>query len=143
MRLNRTDIFATFAVGVGVLAYLLWLVDTPAPGMGSSRVVGAVVLGLGWLASAVAVVPHFDELIRSSRAYLFATSVLGVTALTAGVLVLLSPGGAMLTVLVSATIAMWVLATIRHTLAARRRAGSTATAAVQTVHERELVGSSR
>ncbi len=142
MRLNRTDVFATFAVGIGVLAYVLWLADVAVPGLGSARVVGAVVLGLGWLASAVAVVPHFGELIHSSKVYLVVTSVLGLAALTAGIIVLVNASEAMLALLVATTVAMWVLATIRHTLAARQ-AQAVPSRAAQPVDERELVGSSR
>jgi hypothetical protein len=140
MRINRTDIFATFAVGIGMLAYALWLADVAIPGLGSARVVGAVVLGLGWLASAVAVVPNFDELIRSSRIYLVITSALGVAALTAGIIVLVTASETMLALLVWSTAAMWVLATIRHTLVTRRESPAVPTT---TVEERELVGSSQ
>lgn len=138
MRLNRTDVFATFAVGIGVLAYGLWLSGVGVPGLGSTRVVGAVVLGLGWLASAVAVVPNFDELIRTSKVYLLVTSALGVAALIAGILVLVNASETMLALLVATTVAMWVLATIRHTLAARRTSQP-----VEVREVRELVGSNR
>lgn len=131
MRLNRTDVFATVAVGIGVLAYALWLADVAVPGLGSARVVGAVVLGLGWLASAAAVVPNFDELIHSSKAYLVATSVLGAT-LTAGIVVLVNASETMLALLVSTTVVMWVLATNRHTLVARRQGQAAATAPATT-----------
>ena len=143
MRLNRTDIFAAFAVGIGVVAYALWLADTAAVGMESARVVGAVVLGLGWLASAVAVVPNFSELIHSSKLYLVVTSALGVAALTAGVIVLVTASESMLALLVAATVAMWVLATIRHTMASRRLMLEIPDTPAQLIEERELVGSNR
>jgi hypothetical protein len=137
MRLNRIDVFATVAVGIGVLAYVLWLADVAVPGLRSPRVVGAVVLGLGWLASAVAVVPNFDQLIQASKVYLAVTSALGLAALTAGVVVLVSASEPMLALLVSATVVMWVLATIRHVRAAQRAAAPTAGA--QPVDSRELI----
>ena len=115
MRLNRTDAIATTAVGLAVIAYLLWLADLGVPGLGSTRVVGAIVLGLGWFASAVAVVPNFDALIHASRVYLVIASALGVTALAAGVVVLISASTSMLVLLVAATVVMWAMATVRHT----------------------------
>jgi hypothetical protein len=121
MRLNRTDAFASVAVGVAVLVFAMWLADVAMPGTGSVRTVGAVVLGLGWLASAVAVVPNFDELIHASRLYLVVTGVLGVAAMVAGVIVLVNANEAMLALLVSVTVALWVLATVRHTVATRHR----------------------
>lgn len=142
MRLNRTDVFATFAVGVGILAYALWLADAAIPGLGSARIVGATVLLLGWLASAAAVVPNFDQLIHSSRIYLGATSILGLAALTSGIIVLVAANEAMLALLVSTTFAMWMLATIRHTRAAKDKTQSVPITAAQAAEERELVESS-
>lgn len=142
MRLERTDFFATVTVALGVVAYALWLADVSPPGFGPARVVGAVVLGLGWLASAVAVVPNFDELIHSSRVYLAVTSALGVAALTAGVIVLVNASGTLLALLVSTTVAMWVLATIRHGVASRRKTRA-APAAGHAVDERELIEAGR
>ena len=140
MRLNRTDVFATFAVGIGVAAYVLWLADVDVPVVDSARVVGAVVLGLGWLASAVAVVPSFDELLHSSRVYLAVTSLLGVTALLAGILVLVDGSETMLALLVSTTVAMWVLATARHTRAARQWVPPVLTGATGAAERRTLAG---
>ena len=138
MRLNRTDIIATSAVGAGALAYALWLADVAVAGLGSARVVGAVVLGLGWLASAVAVVPGFDELIHAPKLYLVVASALGLAALTAGVIVLVDAQESALALLVATTVAMWVLATVRHNLTARK-----AQSARTAVDERGLVDSSR
>lgn len=145
MRLNKTDVFASIAVGVAVAVYLLWLANASVPGLGSVRAVGAVVLALGWLASAVAVVPNFDELIHSSRLYLGVTGVLGITAVVAGVIVLVDASEPMLALLVSVTVAMWVLATIRHTLAARHAEQAALADAERTtvVEERQPVGAGR
>jgi hypothetical protein len=137
VRLNRTDAFATLAVAVGVVAYALWIADVAIPGMGGARVVGAVILGLGWLASVVAVAPNFDRLLHVSPIYLVITAALGVAALTAGVLVLTNASEAMLALLVSTTVAMWVLATIRHTLATGRHEPHTAPRGQHTASERE------
>lgn len=137
MRLNRTDAVATFAVAIGVLAYALWAADVAVPGMGGARVVGAVVLILGWLASAVAVVPNFDKLMHVSPIYLVVTGALGVVALTAGIAVLANASEAMLALLVSATLAMWALATIRHTLAVRKSERHAAPSEKDVAPERE------
>jgi hypothetical protein len=137
MRLNRTDVLATLAVVIGALVYSLWVADVAVPGMGGARVVGAVVLGLGWLASAVAVVPNVDKLLHVSPLYLVVTGVLGVAALAAGVLVLTNSSEAMLALLVSTTLAMWVLATIRHTLATTQHEPHTAPSGQHTASERE------
>lgn len=137
MRLNRTDVFATLAVVIGALVYSLWVADVAVPGMGGARVVGAVVLGLGWLASAVAVVPNFGKLLRVSPVYLVVTGALGVAALAAGVAVLTNSSEAMLALLVSTTLAMWVLATIRHTVATRQHEQHTAPSGQHTASERE------
>ena len=118
MRINRTDVVATSAVALGVAAYVLWLGDVGVPGLGSARVVGGVVLALGWLASAVAVVPSFGVLIHSSKLYLAVTSALGVLALVAGIAVLVTGSEGMLALLVTATVVMWAMATVRHTLVA-------------------------
>ena len=89
MRLPKKDIIATSAVALAVVLYVLWLADATVLGMSSTRVTGLAVLVLGFVASAVAVVPSFDQLIHGNRLYLAATSVLGVAALAAGVVMLL------------------------------------------------------
>ena len=54
------------------------------------RVTGLVILALGFVASASAVVPGFERLVHGSRLYLAVTSVLGLGALVAGLVTLWS-----------------------------------------------------
>lgn len=118
MRLSRRDIIATIAVAVPVVIYLLWLMDASWPGWGV-RVTGIVALALGFVASATAVVPSFDQLLHGNRWYLAGTSLLGVVALVAGVMMLWTASSTWLAVLVVSMIAMWAIATVHHSLLAR------------------------
>jgi len=62
------------------------------PGMSGTRATGIVILGLGFVASATAVVPGFEDLMHGNKAYLAASSLLGLVAFVAGVLMLWRPG---------------------------------------------------
>jgi hypothetical protein len=133
MSLPRKDLFATGLVGIAVVLYLLWAIDLTLPGMSSTRATAVGVLALGFAASALAVVPDFDQLIRGSRTYLATTSLLGLVALAAGVQVLLSPGGLALSVLIAVMVVLWAISTVHHQLLARNegpqaRVGSPGTA---------------
>ena len=77
MRLPKQDIVATVLVAAAGLLYLLWAVGSAPLGLGSTRATGLVVLGLGFAASASAVVPNFDQLIHGNKAYLAVTSLIG------------------------------------------------------------------
>jgi hypothetical protein len=58
--------------------------------MGGTRATGLVVLGLGFAASATAVVLGFDDLIHGNKIYLAVTSMIGLVAFGAGLQMLLS-----------------------------------------------------
>jgi hypothetical protein len=116
MYLPRRDIIATSLVGASVVLYLLWLADTALPGMSSVRVTGATILALGFAASAIAVVPGFDQLIHGSRLYLTVTSLLGLVALAGGLTMLLSASETGLLVLMVAMLLLWAIATVHHTM---------------------------
>lgn len=116
MRLPKRDIIATCAVATAVVVYLLWLADATLPGMSGMRVTGLVILVLGFIASATAVVPSFDQLIHGNRAYLAVTSLLGLAALAAGIVMLWSASSAALAVLMAALVVLWVISTIHHVL---------------------------
>lgn len=116
MRLPKRDIIATCAVAAAVVVYLLWLADATLPGMSGMRVTGLVILVLGFIASATAVVPSFDRLIHGNRAYLAVTSLLGLAALAAGIVMLWSASSAALAVLMAALVVLWVISTIHHVL---------------------------
>jgi hypothetical protein len=124
MRLPRRDIIATCAVGAAVVLYVLWLADATLSGMSGTRATGLAVLALGFVASATAVVPGFDDLMHGNKVYLACTSVLGLVALAAGVVTLWSASSTALAVLVTALAALWVISTWHHTLLAKRARSS-------------------
>ena len=73
-----------------------------------------IVLALGFLASALAVVPAFGTLIGGSKVYLATASLIGVVALGAGVLTIVDGTDTTLALLVLSTLVLWGLATVRH-----------------------------
>ena len=119
MRLPKRDIIATSAVALAVVLYVLWLVDATVLGMSSTRVTGLVVLMLGFVASAIAVVPGFDQLMHGNRLYLATTSVLGAAALTAGVVMLWTASGSALAWLMAALVTLWAISTTHHVVLAK------------------------
>jgi hypothetical protein len=151
MRVPRQDLIATGLVGGAVVLFLFWLADLTIADMGT-RGTGTVVLGLGFAASAVAVVPRFDQLLRGSKPYLAITSLLGLAALVAGVQVLVSSSGTGLTVLTATMVALWAIATTHHMELAKRtqeatqncpECGSTAQQAICDVCGYHLVENAR
>ncbi|HEY5183902.1 MAG TPA: hypothetical protein VIM19_03125 [Actinomycetes bacterium] len=99
--------------------YLLWLLDTTPTGITDVRATGAVILALGFAASATAVVPTFGQLLHGNKAYLAVTSLLGLLALIAGVVMLVASSQTGLAVVMLAMITMWLIATIHHSLLAK------------------------
>ena len=122
MSLPKKDIIATVLVAVAAVVYLLWEADAALPGMDGTRATGLVVLALGFVASAMAVVPGFDQLLHGSRAYLAGSSLLGVVAFVAGCVMLVSASEAALTVVICVMVLLWAVATTRHALLAGPRA---------------------
>jgi hypothetical protein len=114
MRLPKRDIIATAVVAAAGVLYLSWAIDATLPGLSGTRATGLVVLGLGFAASASAVVPGFDQLIHGSKTYLGVTSLIGFVAFGAGVEMLLDASEAALGVLVGAMALLWLIATIHH-----------------------------
>ena len=119
MRIPRRDVIATGLVAAAAVLYVLWLADLTLPGMSGTRATGIVILGLGFAASATAVVPGFDQLLHGNKAYLVASSMLGLVAFVAGVLMLWSAESATLAVLMVVMVTLWAVATTHHTLMAR------------------------
>lgn len=119
MRLPRKDIAATCAVCAAVVLYMLWAFDATLPGMSAIRITAMVVLALGFVASAIAVVPDFDGLLHGNKGYLATTSALGLAALVAGVVTLWSASGTALAVLIAALVALWLIATTHHVVLTR------------------------
>ena len=114
MSLPKKDIIATSMVVLAVVVYLLWATDTDLLALGETRVAGLVILALGFIASAVAVVPGFDQLIHGSKPYLAGTSILGLGALAAGIVMLVSSSGTALTVVMAVLVVLWIIATVHH-----------------------------
>jgi hypothetical protein len=114
MRLPMRDLIATLLVAVALLLYAAWAVGMDMPIVSSVSAVAAAILVLGIAASASAVVPGFLELLRGSKTYLAATSVLGLVAFGAGLVALLQGHAVALGALIVATIILWALSTNRH-----------------------------
>lgn len=119
MRIPWRDAVATLFVAIALAVYSAWALGMQLPQFMTVGAVAAIVLALGVLASASAVVPGFAELLRGSRLYLAMTSALGLLALAAGLFALVAGDAAALAALVLATVAMWAMATARHAVGAR------------------------
>lgn len=117
MRFPLGDVVATTFVAVAVIGYAVWSTVTDDPSATSVRVLAGLVLAAGFAASATAVVPAFDALLHGSKVYLACASLLGVAALVSGLAALVGADELMLTLLVLATVVLWVMATLRHVLA--------------------------
>lgn len=118
MRLSKRDVVATVLVAAAGVVYGLWAVGSPLPGMSSARMTGFAVLALGFAASASAVVPGFDELIRGNKTYLGVTSLIGLVALAGGIVLLVAASETGLAVVMGAMGVLWLIATVHHGLLA-------------------------
>ena len=118
MRLPMRDAIASGLVAVAGLLYGLWSFNLAPWGMSSVRMTGVAILALGFLASASAVVPGFEELIRGSQAYLAVTTLMGLGALAGGLWMLVASAETGLSVLVGAMGGMWVISTVHHSMLA-------------------------
>jgi hypothetical protein len=85
MRLDRRDSVATSCVAAAAALYGLWLAGLALTGIAGTMFVAGTNLGLGIIASAFAVVPGFERLIRGSKLYLATASLVGLAALIAAV----------------------------------------------------------
>jgi hypothetical protein len=118
MRLPKRDIVASCAVAIAVVLSVLSLADAALFGM-STRVTGLVVLVLGVIASAFAVVPGFTRLLHGNKAYLVVTSLLGLGALVAGIVTLWSASTGALAVQTVLLVLLWAVATTHDVMLAR------------------------
>ena len=112
MSMSLRDRIATLLVATAALIYGLWLTG-PLSGL-SAGAVAMLVLALGFIASASAVIPGFAALIKGSKTYLVSASIGGIIALLCGVLTVSQPTDQTLAILVVATIGLWAAATVRH-----------------------------
>lgn len=114
MRIPPRDVLATVLIGLGVVIYLAWLVDYPAPALDDPAAIAIAVLVLGIAASLSAVVPGFSELMHGSRPYLIVTSALGLVAFIAGVWAIYAADEFLLAIMVTCTAVLWLVSTMRH-----------------------------
>ncbi|MFN8195598.1 MAG: hypothetical protein U0R80_15105 [Nocardioidaceae bacterium] len=112
--MSKRDVVATVMVAVAGVLYVLWLADPSMSGLPGTRTVGVIILALGFVASAAAVVPGFGELLHGNRTYLVTSSLLGTVALVAGVVMLWTAADTALTVLMVTMAVLWVIATAHH-----------------------------
>ena len=120
MRITWRDWTATILVAVSALMYAVWRSEGEVLGMSSARAIGLSVLLLGLAASVTAVVFGVGEgLLRANRWYLAITSLIGLAALVAGIIVLVNENEAMLATLVISTAVLWLASTLRHGMGGR------------------------
>jgi hypothetical protein len=123
MSIPWRDRVATLLVAAATLVYCLWLAGSLGGLTAGS--VAVLVLALGFLASASAVVPGFAALLAGSRPYLAAASLGGLVALASGILTVAQATEQTLALLVIATIALWAAATVRHAVVHRHTGAAT------------------
>ena len=124
MRIPRRDRIATTVVALAVIVYGLWASGSALPGMDGIRITGLVVLSLGFVASASAVVPGFDELMHGNKVYLVVTSLIGLVAFAGGIVMLVDASEVALGVVMAAMIVLWMIATVHHTVLAQAETAS-------------------
>ena len=119
MRLTWKDAVATVFMAAIVVIYVAFLNSTTAWLISSARGTAAAVLVLGivggcGMSAAGEQYAAAEQKDKWARAYTSLASVLGLTALVAGVIVLITASTVALAVLVAATLALWLAATARH-----------------------------
>jgi hypothetical protein len=124
MRLTWKDAVTTLFMVAVVAAYVAFLNGTSLWLISSARGTAAAVLVLGMVggcALSAAGDLYTGAQSRSARAFRALATALGVVALGAAVVGLITSSTIALAVLVAATIALWLTATIRHGFAAPRQ----------------------
>jgi len=134
MRLTWKDGLAMLSVGCGSRALRVVGDQTAMTGI-STRALGVIVLGLGFVActsasAEMAEVYGADASRRPLTTYVVIASLVGFVALVAGVITLVGGSEATLATLVVAMIVLWAMSTVRHT-----RAGRESAAAAHTIQE--------
>jgi hypothetical protein len=116
MRLTWKDVVTTVCAAAIVAVYAAYLQGTEVAFISGVRWVAGTVLVLGMVGGCGLSAADVYEQPRSTvrRAYLVVATSLGVTALVAGVIALITASGTALAVLVAATVALWLIATVRH-----------------------------
>lgn len=116
MSLTWKDAVSTVFMAAIVVIYIAFLNSTTAWLISSARGTAAAVLVLGIVGGCGLGSAGQEYRDKRAWAYTTLTSVLGLTALAAGVIALITASTVALAVLVAATLALWLAATIRHAL---------------------------
>ena len=118
MRLTWKDTISTVFMAAIVVIYVAFLNSTTAWLISSARGTAGAVLVLGIVGGCGMSAAAEQYQGQRARAYTSFASVLGATALVAGVLALITASTVALATLVVATLALWLVATVRHALTA-------------------------
>jgi hypothetical protein len=119
MKQIRKDAVSAVFMGAIVVIYVLFLNTTTAWLISSARGTAAAVLVLGAIGGCALSAAGELYQDKQARAYTSFASVLGATALTAGIVALITASEVALAILVVATLALWLVATVWHASAAR------------------------
>ena len=114
MKLTWKDAVSTVFMAAIVVIYAAFLNSTTAWLISSARGTAAAVLVLGIVGGCCMSAAAEQYQGKRARAYTSFASVLGATALVAGVIALITASTVALAVLVVATLALWLVATVRH-----------------------------
>jgi NhaP-type Na+/H+ or K+/H+ antiporter len=113
MRLTWKDAVSTVFMAVIAGIYVAFLNSTSAWLISSARGTAGAVLVLGMVGGCgMSAAAQYQD--RQGWAYLSLASVLGATALAAGVIALITASTVALAILVAATLVLWLAATVRH-----------------------------
>jgi len=123
MKLTWKDATATLLIGAIVAVYLAFLNGTSLWLISSARGTTAAVLVLGTAGCAMRDL-HATGRSRSARVFLAVATALGVVALVAELIGLITGSMVALAVLVAGTIALWLIATVRHAFTIGTEPGS-------------------
>ncbi len=81
----------------------------------------AVILALGFAASAIAVVPNFAQLLHGNKVYLTVTCVIGLVGAIGGALALLPDSSAGVAAVMATMVLLWLVTTVHHSPLAKAR----------------------
>ena len=117
MRLTWKDAVATLFMAAVVAVYVAYLNGTSAWLISTARGTTTAVLVLGFVGGCALgglAEAYTGAKSASALAFTVIATILGLTALTAAIAGLITGGTGALAVLVAATLALWLVATIRH-----------------------------
>jgi len=116
MKLTGRDGFATIAMALIVLVYVLFLGGADFLLVSSVQATTTTILVLGIIGCSLGAADELYTATKSAatRAFAVVGTILGVGALAAMLTALIGGGEAALAVFFTATVALWLLATVRH-----------------------------